>query len=158
MAFKVLGSLTNVRSVKTEEALIETTPTKGNIKLNANAASKMGVTKGDYLAIVPAADVDEKGNPIAGTEQIFLTRGTAGSEDGKVKQAGSILSGKAGGSLLCSSENAWKEMGGNSLNKCSFNVGDGQTFDGDSNTYYKLTFVGEIAKSVRKKADKAVEA
>ena len=138
--FKVIGSLSNVRPAKSEIAELSTTPTKGNIKLNAPAAEKMKVTIGDYVAIVKAED--ENG------VSLYVVKGNASDESKGVKQVGSILSGKSGGSLLLSSENAFRELGGNGNDKQVYNLEDAVEADGAS--YFKLSFARTEAKMERK--------
>jgi hypothetical protein len=145
--FQVIGSKTNVRSPKSTVAEVETTPTPGNIKLNSLACSAIGVTLGDYLAVVEANDGEANAN--------YLVKGSAGSEDGKTPQIGAKLnstSGRAGGSLQFSSENAYKELGGNKVTKKSYTLGEGFLAP-DGKTYFKLIFSHEGEKMSRKAKD-----
>ena len=141
--FKVIGSLSNVRPAKSNVAELSTTPTKGNIKLNSPAAEKMKVTIGDFIAIVKAED--ENG------VSLYAVKGNAADESKGVKQVGSILSGKSGGSLLLSSENAFRELGGNGGNKQVYTLEDAIVADGAE--YFKLSFVRTEAKMERKLAN-----
>lgn len=139
--FKVKSQLTNIRPSKSESPELSTTPTKGNIKLNAPGATKMGLTNGDYVSIVKAED--ENG------ESLYAVKGNAG--DDKNPQFGSILSstsGKTGGSLQMSSENAFRELGGNSTTRKVYSIGEAIESEGKS--YYKLNFVREETKAERK--------
>lgn len=143
--FKVTKQLTNVRPDKSTSPEVSTTPTSGNVKINANAASKIGVGIGDYVAIVEAEDENGKG--------LYLTKGHAGNkEDGKA-QYGSILassSGKEGTALQFSSENAFRSLGGTKEgDKKVYSVGDG--FEHEGSIYYKLDFVRDEARQERKK-------
>lgn len=144
--FKVIGSVSNVRPAKSDNPELSTTPTSGNIKLNSAGAEKMKATAGDYVAIVKAED--ESG------QALYAVKGNKGSEKGAentVKQVGSILSGKSGGSLLFSSENAFKELEGNEEEKVIYAIGDEQQaeFEGQTRTFYKLSKTGTEPKATR---------
>lgn len=138
--FKVTEQLTNVRPSKTEEPELTTTPTSGNIKVNAPGATKLGVSNGDHLAVVKAND----GNG----EAFYAVKGHAATET--ESQLGSVLSsptGKMGGSLQMSSENAYRELGGNKENRKVYSIGEGVEDGGK--TYFRLNFVREEAKAPR---------
>lgn len=146
--FKVIGTVSNVRPSKSENAELSTTPTNGNIKINAPGAEAMGVTVGDYVVIVKGQDE----NGVA----LYAAKGNAGSEKGEtpvVRQVGSILSGK--GSLLFSSENAFRELDGNKEDKKVYSIGEAMTaeFEGVERSFYKLDLVRTEAKAVRTKAE-----
>jgi hypothetical protein len=151
MNFKVIATVSNVRPSKSENAELSTTPTSGNIKLNAPGAEKMGLAAGDYVSIVKGQDE----NGIA----LYAVKGNAGSEKGEtpvVRQVGSILSGK--GSLLFSSENAFRELEGNKDEKKVYEIGEAVTseFEGTERQFFKLNFVRSEAKAAR--TSKEVEA
>lgn len=137
MSFKVLGTLTNVRSPKTENPELSTTPTKGNIKLNNPASNKIKVNKGDYIAIAP---VDTGGE----APELYIFKGNASDKEKNINQIGAILAGKSGGALQFSSENAFRQLGGNKDNKKVYSIGEGQEHDGV--TYYKLDFLRDETK------------
>lgn len=143
--FKVTAQLTNVRPSKSSEPEVSTTPTKGTIKLNAPAASKIGVTVGDYAAIVEAEDANGKG--------LYIVKGHEGNKEEKISQVGAALastSGNAGGSLHFSSENAFRTLGGTKEGvKKVYSVGEAVT-PGDGNTYFKLDYVRDEARQERK--------
>lgn len=145
--FKVVSQLTNVRSPKSTEALIETSSTPGTIKLTSPACEKIGVTNKDYVAIVKGKISEDS------EEQIFIVKGNK-TED---KQFGSKLASaanKAGGSLGFSSENAYKALEGSKDAKKQYIVGEGVEADGQ--IYFPLEFKQEVEKTVRKpKAEKA---
>lgn len=149
--FKVIGSVSNVRPAKSENPELSTTPTSGNIKLNAPAAEKMGVTITDHVAIVKAgAD---------GEVALYAVKGNAASAKGVEpveKQIGSVLSGKSGGSLLFSSENAFKELEGNKEDKVVYEIGDSEEaeFEGRTRTFFKLNKIRTEPKAVRKESAK----
>ncbi len=155
--FKVMGTLTGVRPPKTTEALVITSPTKGNIKVNSAACTKLKVAAEDYLTICPV----ETDNGL----ELYLTKGVKPSEDGKTKQVGAILSGKSGGTLMFSSENAYQELGGNKENNLIYSVADAVgeadgklvevTPDYKGSLYYKLTFKTKEAKAARTKKESA---
>lgn len=157
MEFKVVQSLSNVRPSKTEEAELSTTPTNGNIKINSPGALRMKLTIKDYVSIVKAQDDDG----IA----IYAVKGNAGSGKGETpvkRQVGSILSGKSGGSLLFSSENAFRELDGNKENKKIYSISETPvvyTYEGVDREFYKLTLVATEEKVARKpKATKEASA
>jgi len=137
MSFKVLGTLTNVRSPKTENPELNTTPTKGNIKLNSPATAKLRLSKGDYVALAPVDTGKDK-------PELFLFKGIEGDKAKNISQIGAVLAGKSGGSLQFSSENAYRELGGNKNNKKVFSIGEAQEHEGVS--YFKLTFEREETK------------
>lgn len=144
--FKVIGSVSNVRPSKSENPELSTTPTNGNIKLNAPGAAKMGITIGDHVAIVKGEDE----NGIA----LYAVKGNAGSAKGEspvVRQVGSVLSGKSGGSLLFSSENAFRELQGNKNEKKVYEIGDAEQaeFEGATRTFFKLNLVRTEPKAER---------
>lgn len=143
--FKVTAQLTNVRPSKSSDAEVSTTPTKGNVKLNAPAAAKIGVLIGDHVAIVEAEDENGKG--------LYIVKGNAGDKENKIAQVGAVLastSGKEGSSLQFSSENAFRSLGGNTTeDKKVFSVAEGFNAP-DGKTYYKLDFVRSEAKVARK--------
>lgn len=140
--FKVVSQLTNVRSPKSSEPIVETSSTPGTIKLSSPACEKIGVTNKDYVAVV-------KGKISADSEeQIFLVKGSKTEE----KQFGSKLASsgdKSGGSLGFSSENAYKALEGNENSKKQYVVGEGVEADGE--IYFPLEFKQEVEKTVRKK-------
>lgn len=142
--FKVLGNLTNVRPAKTETPELSTTPTSGNIKLNAPAAEKMKVAAGSYVSVAKVDEGDGGTNLYA-----FVGNETKKDEKGNVteNQVGSILAGKSGGSLGFSSENAWKELKGNTEKRMVYTLEDARVEGGVS--YYKLTFAREEEKLKR---------
>lgn len=143
--------LTNVRPSKTESPEVSTTPTNGNIKLNAPAATKLGVNVGDYAVI--ATD----------NGKVYIAKGSEGNKENNTPNVGAKLAstnGKNGGSLQFSSENAFREMGGNKDNKRVFAMGDpvdengGTPSEGYTGTlYYELTFTHNEEKVVKKAAE-----
>jgi hypothetical protein len=140
--FQVVEQLSNVRPAKSENPELTTTPNKGNMRLNSVAAVKVGVTNDDYVGILKGRDENGEG--------LFIFKGTAGSED--TKQVGSRLAsatGRNGGSLLFSSENAYRNLGGNSENNKVYEIGDSIEHGGV--TYFRLNFVREEAKLARTK-------
>lgn len=145
MIFKVLASLSNVRPTKTEEAELSTTPTNGNIRLNSPGSKKIGVAEGDYVAIVEA---ESEGGEVA----LYVTKGHKGSAKGEtpvVRQEGSVLSGKSGSTLLFSSENAFRTLGGNKDTKQIYSIGE--AVEADDRKYFKLTFSRSEEKVARVK-------
>jgi hypothetical protein len=142
--FKVIAQVSNVRPTKNEEPELATTPTNGNMRLNGPGAKKVGVAEGDYVAIVEAADEDGTG--------LYITKGNKGSAKGEtpvVRQSGSVLSGKSGSTLLFSSENAFRTLGGNGEKKQIYSIGDARV-EGDQ-SYFKLTFSRDEEKVTRDK-------
>lgn len=141
MKFKVVSQLSNTRPAKSDSPELSTTPTAGNIKINAPAAEKMRVGAGDYLTIVKAET--EEGL------SLFVTKGNPSSKNEatgeEVKQSGSILSGT--GSLLFSSENAFRELGGNDATKKVYTIGDAVEDEGKQ--YFPLTFARDEEKIAR---------
>ncbi len=150
--FKIIGAVSNVRPSKSEVAELSTTPTSGNIKLNAPASEKMGVTIKDFVAIVKGEDE----NGVA----LYAVKGNAGSEKGAtpvVRQCGSVLSGKSGGSLLFSSENAFRELEGNDKEKKIYEIGEPveAEFEGANRKFFKLNLVRTEPKAERTASEKA---
>ena len=104
--FKITAQLTNARPTKDETPMVSTTPTTGNMKLSESAASVIGVSTGDYLAVVTAET--EEG------DAFFVFAGQAGGEgEANVGSKLGNSNGKVGGSLEFSSANTWKQLGGN---------------------------------------------
>ncbi|RTK92539.1 MAG: hypothetical protein EKK61_03835 [Rickettsiales bacterium] len=139
--FQVVEQLSNVRPPKSENPELTTTPNKGNMRLNSVAAAKIGVTNDSYVAILKARDENGEG--------LFIFKGNEGSED--KPQIGSRLAsstGHNGGSLLFSSENSYRNLGGNSQVNKVYEIGDSIEHDGV--TYFRLNFVREEAKLARK--------
>lgn len=144
--FKVTSQLSNVRSPKSTEPIVETTPTNGNLKLNAPACEKIGVTNKEYIAIVKGK-INEDAE-----EAIYIVKG---HKDGE-KQFGSRLASpgdKDGGTLQFSSENAYKALGGCKEEKKQYTVTDGVE-SSDGNVYFELVFKGSIEKVERKTTKK----
>lgn len=137
--FKVKEQLSNVRSAKSDVAEVSTTPTKGNIRLNSVAAGLMGITNNDYAAIVKAEDSNGEG--------IFICKGSK-TEDGQFGSIVATATGKNGGSLLFSSENAYRNLGGNVDTKKVYTLGDSEVHEGVE--YFRLNFSREEAKIERK--------
>lgn len=150
MTFKILGRLTNVKAPKDENPILTTTPSKGIVKINAPAAKLMGYGVGQYVTIIVAETEKGKG--------MYVTQGAEGTEN--TNQIGSKLSpstsGTAGGTLQFSSENAWKELGGNTSKRLIFNIGS-TPVENDGQKYWELSFDREEDKQVREKADKVGE-
>jgi hypothetical protein len=94
-----LKSLTNVRPVKDQGTQIIAAPTKGGFKVSDGAATRLGVTKGDYIDIA-----EHPSQP--GT--FFVGKGFEGNDD--VKGNGSKL-GRSGSYLTASAAAAWQKMG-----------------------------------------------
>jgi hypothetical protein len=144
--FKVLSTVSNVRPSKSEEPELSTTPTGGNIRVNAPGAIKIGVAAGEYAAIVKGEDENGVG--------LFIVKGNAPSEKGvqpAVRQVGSVLSGNSG--LLFSSENAYRELDGNKDENKIYSIGDEAEFEyeGQVRKFYRLNFKSAEPKSVRVK-------
>lgn len=146
--FKVKSQLTNVRPSKSEVPELTTSPSDGQLKINAPAAKLLGVTIKDYLTVVDAED--ESG------AAYFLSVGQKGNDgkDGSPKQnqIGGILSsttGAAGGSLAFGSQNAWNALKGNEDIKKIYTISETPVeFEGKQ--YYKLTFSNDEPKTIRK--------
>lgn len=147
--FKVLTTVSNVRPSKSEEPELTTTPTRGNMRINAPGAIKLGLVAGDYVAIVKGEDENGEG--------LFAVKGNAPSAKGEqpqVRQVGSVVSGNS--SLLFSSENAYRELEGNSEENKSYTIGEPVEFEyeGQNRKFYKLSFKESTPKTVRvKKAE-----
>lgn len=146
--FKVLATVSNVRPSKSEEPELCTTPTGGNMRINGPGAIKLGVAKGDFLAIVKGEDE----NGVA----LFAVKGNAPSEKGVqpvVRQVGSILAGKSG--LGFSSENAYRELEGSKEESKIYLIGDAveSEYDGEVRKFFRLTFKASEPRTPRKKAE-----
>jgi hypothetical protein len=139
--FKVVGQLTNVRSPKSTEPIVETSSTPGTIKLNAPACEVIGVNNKDYVAVVKG-----KMNEDA-EEAIYIVKGHK-TDDGQFGSKLASAGDKAGGSLGFSSENAYKALDGSKDSKKQYTIGDGIKHDGS--TYFELVFKQEVEKTVRK--------
>lgn len=134
-----LTQLTNVRPSKSENPEVSTTPTNGNVKLNAPAAAKIGVGVGDFIVI---------GTSEEGT---FIYKGSEGSKDAGTPNVGAKLAstnGKNGGSLQFSSENAFRALGGNKDVKKVYSIADEAIVE-DGVSYYKLEYVRDDAKMAK---------
>lgn len=146
--FKPLSQLTNVRPSKSESPELLTSPSSGQIKINAPAAKLLGVSVEDYLTIIDAETDNGK--------QYFVAKGHAANDGSngqpKVAQVGGILSspsGVAGGTLSWGSQNAWNTLGGNKTTKKIFSIAE-EPFNYEGTDYYLLTLVREEAKPIRK--------
>lgn len=147
--FKVT-SLTNVRPTKTENPEVSTTPTDGNIKINAPGAKKLGVTLGDYIVVVSANDEENAG--------IYIAKGSEGNKEQNISNIGAKLSSptnKSGGNLVFSSGNAYKELGGVKTLKKVYSIAD-EPIVADGVSYYKLTYVRDEIKAVRTEKENTV--
>ena len=127
--FKVL---TNVRAPKSTIAEVETTPTSGNVKINSIACSLLDLGAKDYAGI---AENDGK---------LYVFKGKQGVGS-KVASA----SGKTSGSMQFSSENAYRQLGGNVEKKRIFTVSDEAVTDGGV-SYFELTHSRDEDKVARK--------
>lgn len=141
-----LTQLTNVRPSKSENPEVSTTPTNGNVKLNAPAAAKLGVGVGDFIVIGTAA------------EGIFIYKGSEGNKEQGTPNVGAKLAstnGKNGGSLQFSSENAFRALEGNKDVKKVYSIEDAIEEEGVS--YFKLNYVRDDAKMAKKAQGESAE-
>lgn len=140
--FKIKSQLTNVRPTKNESPELTTTPTPGNLKINAPAAKLLNVGVGEYLTIITAETENGLGS--------FLTKGNKGNDD--VKQVGSILSSTSengGGNLQFGSTNAWNELNGNKNVKKVYSISS-TPIEFDGVNYFEITFNRDEEKAERK--------
>lgn len=142
--FKVQSQLTNVRPTKTTDAEVETTPTSGNIKLNTIACGKLKATAGDYAVVVEASNGDEDA-------KLYIAKGHAGDKtNAQIGAKINSTTGKQGGSMIFSSENAYRTLKGTSSEKRVFKLGEG--IESNGTTYFELIFDRTEAKMERKPA------
>lgn len=151
--FKIKSNVSNLRPAKTEEAIVSTTATHGNIKLNTNAARMLGLKSGDRVNIVEAED------------GLYIHKSWEGLGN---KVAATSESGS--GTLTFSTAAAWQMLGGNEDTKKQYKISedvvqtvsdadiaamgeDGEKYRGVP--FFKLAFVGEEAKQERKKKETA---
>jgi hypothetical protein len=155
--FKVKGQLTNVRPSKTENPELNTSTSKGMMRINTPGVKLLGFADEDYATIVPAEDED-------GTTNLYITKGHKGNDgkDGnaKVNQYGARLSSASetgAGTLQFGSTNAWNELGGDSKVKKIYSISETPVeFEGAA--YFKLTFDRSEAKTERKAKEAKSEA
>lgn len=142
MTFKVIGQLTNVRPPKDESPLLVTTPSKGIIKITAAAAAIMGVSLGDHVTIINA----ETDNGVGFFLRQIPTVAEGESQNGSKLSAST--SGVAGGTLQFSSENAWRQLGGNKENRKVYSVSATPVED-EGVKYFPISYERDEAKQVR---------
>lgn len=133
-------SLTNVRPSKDLGCQIICAPTSGQFKVTPEAAIAIGVANEDYLQIL----MDDS----SGTA--YAVKGVDGL-GGKL-----AASNKAGAGLLTfSAANAWDELGGDPDFNTHYSVSvedaiEDTDEEGNTRTYFPLTFVEKIEKQKRK--------
>lgn len=128
-----LNILTNTRPTSDLGNTLIVGCTEGNIKLSPDAGKTLEVAPGDRVAV--ARDPE--------TGKVYAFKGAEGVGN-KLAKSGSYFS--------MSSANVWAELGGDAnLNK-TFTVATEATEgeDGDSNSYFEVTFASETPKSGRK--------
>ena len=148
--FQITGQLTNQRPPKSEVPELTVTSTHGIIKINAPAASLIGVADGDCLAAVPARVTNAQGEQEDG---IYVCKGADKTETAAQFGAKLATSGdKLGGSLTMASSNTWGSLKGDAKKRKVYTVspGESQDVNGVAITFYKLVFDREEEKSPRK--------
>lgn len=133
--FKVTRTLTNVKPAKSTKPEIETAPTPGHFRINPLAYAKMGVTIGDYIAVVEAKEEIE-GEVVLSQ---YVTVGHGGDGDGNFGSKVSSTNGKDSGSFGFSSQNAWNSLNGNTDEKQVYVLADGIE-DEEGNVFFRLVF------------------
>jgi len=141
--FEIKKQLTNMREPKSINPELVTSPTEGTIKLTEPAADLLGLTNGDYLGVV-VGEVDA-------TEEFFVYKGSGGIE-GEPNNGMKMSSqtNKVGGTLIGSSVNTWKKLGGNSdiLNHFSV-LGEDSSQEHEGIIYFQLEHVNATPKLQR---------
>lgn len=140
--FKVTGAVTGVRAPKTDKAELCTTTSVGGMRLNYNAALKLGVVDGDYISI--ATGKNESGEDVFA---IFKSEKNAAN----VSKLASNTGDGGSGSLTFGSTNAYNQLGGNSKELVTYELaGEGEVGEeGDNNVYFALTKTGTKPKTER---------
>lgn len=157
--FKVSGTLTNVRPPSSTEPQLETTSTNGNMRLNSLAAEVIGVSDGDYLAVI-SGETEVDGEVV---KKFGLVKGYA-SEKGNYGAKLGSANKKGGGNLNFSSSNAWDRLGGNEEELMVYDVAETPIYvndegeevssdDPDATAVYMLEFNSSKPKQERKSGE-----
>ena len=139
--FKPTAVLTGTRPQGTTTPEIEATSTAGGFRMNGNAATLLGVTKGDCIKLIEGEDAD-------GNKGVYLSKSEEGAKLSFTNNE------KATGKLIFSDGRGYEVLGGNDAEVVTFEVATAFEEDEQGNKYFKITETSRVPKQVRVKGEK----